>query len=67
MLKEHPTRRVLATAEGEALSERAAQLLQGFSQLEADLREKRTEPSGVIRIAATFGFGRLWLGPALNA
>ena len=64
-LFQRTTRRVLATAEGEALSERAAQLLQGFSQLEADLREKRTEPSGVIRIAATFGFGRLWLGPAL--
>jgi len=59
------TRRVVATAEGEALGERAAQLLQGFSQLEADLREKHSEPSGLIRLAATFGFGRLWLGPAL--
>jgi LysR family transcriptional regulator, transcriptional activator for dmlA len=64
-LFQRTTRRIVATAEGEALSERAALLLQGFSQLEADLREKRTEPSGVIRLAATFGFGRLWLGPAL--
>jgi LysR family transcriptional regulator, transcriptional activator for dmlA len=64
-LFQRTTRRVIVTAEGEALCERAAQLLQGFSQLEADLREKRTEPSGVIRLAATFGFGRLWLGPAL--
>jgi LysR family transcriptional regulator, transcriptional activator for dmlA len=64
-LFQRTTRRIVATAEGEALSERAALLLQGFSQLEEDLREKRTEPSGVIRLAATFGFGRLWLGPAL--
>jgi LysR family transcriptional activator of dmlA len=64
-LFQRTTRRVVATAEGEALCERATQLLQAFSQLEADLQEKRSEPSGVIRLAATFGFGRRWLGPAL--
>ena len=64
-LFQRTTRRVVATAEGEALCERATQLLQAFAQLEADLQEKRSEPSGTIRLAATFGFGRLWLGPAL--
>jgi LysR family transcriptional regulator, transcriptional activator for dmlA len=64
-LFQRTTRRVVATAEGEALCERAAGLLQAFSQLEADLQERRSEPMGVIRLAATFGFGRLWLGPAL--
>jgi LysR family transcriptional regulator, transcriptional activator for dmlA len=64
-LFQRSTRRVTATAEGEALSERAASLLQAFAQLEADLRERHSEPSGLIRLAATFGFGRLWLGPAL--
>jgi LysR family transcriptional regulator, transcriptional activator for dmlA len=64
-LFQRTTRRVVPTSEGEALCERAASLVQGFAQLEADLREKRTEPQGVIRLAATFGFGRLWLGPAL--
>lgn len=59
------TRRVSATAEGEALCERAAPLLQGFRDAEAELRERHTEPSGAIRLAATFGFGRLWVGPAL--
>ncbi|MES2999380.1 MAG: LysR substrate-binding domain-containing protein, partial [Pseudomonadota bacterium] len=59
------TRRVVPTAECESLCERAAPLLQSFSELEAHLQEKRTEPSGTIRLAATFGFGRLWLGPAL--
>ena len=64
-LFQRTTRRVIATAEGEALCERATHLLQAFAQLEADLQEKRSEPSGTIRLAATFGFGRLWLGPAL--
>ncbi|MBG9387329.1 LysR substrate-binding domain-containing protein [Caenimonas aquaedulcis] len=64
-LFQRTTRRVVATAECEALCERAAPLLQSFTQLEADLQEGRTEPTGTIRLAATFGFGRLWLGPAL--
>ena len=64
-LFQRSTRRVVATAEGEALCERAAGLVQAFESLEADLRERNAEPSGQIRIAATFGFGRLWVGPAL--
>jgi LysR family transcriptional regulator, transcriptional activator for dmlA len=64
-LFQRTTRRVVPTAEGEALCERASQLLESFAQLEADLNERRSEPSGLIRIAATFGFGRLWLGPAI--
>lgn len=66
-LFQRTTRRVVPTAECEALCERATQLLQAFAQLEADLQEKRSEPTGVIRLAATLGFGRLWLGPALAA
>jgi DNA-binding transcriptional LysR family regulator len=64
-LFQRTTRRVVPTAEGEALCERAAGLVQAFAQLEADLLERRTEPMGVIRLASTFGFGRLWLGPVL--
>lgn len=59
------TRRIAATAEGQALCERAEELLQSFATLETDLAERRSEPSGLIRLAATLGFGRLWLGPAL--
>ena len=64
-LFQRTTRRVVPTAEGEALCERSGHLLQAFAQLEADLQERRSEPMGVIRLAATFGFGRLWLGPAV--
>jgi len=64
-LFQRTTRRVSPTAEGEALCERAAELLKGFEALESELRERRAEPAGPIRLAATFGFGRHWVGPAL--
>ena len=64
-LFQRTTRRVSPTAEGEAVCQHATELLRGFEALESELRERRVEPSGPIRLAATFGFGRLWLGPAL--
>ncbi|MBE7369100.1 LysR substrate-binding domain-containing protein [Ramlibacter pallidus] len=64
-LFQRTTRRVVPTAEGEALCERAIGLLAGFDAVEADLQERHKEPVGRIRLASTFGFGRLWLGPAL--
>ncbi|QHE85646.1 LysR family transcriptional regulator [Hydrogenophaga sp. BPS33] len=66
-LFQRTTRRVSPTAEGDTLCERAQQLLQGFRDVEAELRERQAEPSGPIRVVATFGFGRLWVGPALAA
>jgi DNA-binding transcriptional LysR family regulator len=59
------TRRISVTAEGEIVCQRASALLQGFKDLESQLRERQHEPTGRIRLASTFGFGRLWLGPAL--
>jgi LysR family transcriptional activator of dmlA len=64
-LFQRTTRRVVPTAEGEALCERAVGLLAGFTAMEAELQERHKEPVGRIRLAATFGFGRLWLGPAI--
>ncbi len=64
-LFQRTTRRVSPTAEGETLCERARVLLQDFSKLEAELQERKAQPTGLIRLVATFGFGRLWLGPAL--
>ena len=59
------TRRVSATAEGDVVCEHAQTLLQWFQDMELDLQTRQAEPSGQIRLAATFGFGRLWLGPAV--
>ncbi|MDD0814246.1 LysR family transcriptional regulator [Curvibacter sp. HBC28] len=64
-LFQRTTRKVSPTADGEALCEHASQLLQGFQRAEAELRERQSEPTGLIRLAGTFGFGRLWLGPAV--
>jgi LysR family transcriptional activator of dmlA len=64
-LFQRTTRRVSPTAEGDTVCERAQVLLQGFIALEAELQERKAEPTGLIRLVATFGFGRLWLGPAL--
>ena len=66
-LFQRTTRHVSPTAEGDSLCQHAAQLLQGFALAEAELRERRLEPAGPVRLAATFGFGRRWLGPALAA
>lgn len=64
-LFQRTTRRVSPTPEGELMVARASSLLRGFTELEAELQERQAEPTGLIRLAATFGFGRLWLGPAL--
>ncbi|MDQ7744035.1 LysR family transcriptional regulator [Hydrogenophaga pseudoflava] len=64
-LFQRTTRRVSPTADGDTLCERAQELLRAFESAEAELRERQAEPSGPVRLAATFGFGRIWLGPAL--
>ncbi|OUL99914.1 LysR family transcriptional regulator [Variovorax sp. JS1663] len=64
-LFERTTRRLSLTAEGEAVCTHAERLLEGFAALEAELSERQNEPSGALRIAATFGFGRHWVGPAI--
>lgn len=66
-LFQRTTRKVVPTPEGDALCERAAGLLAGFEAMEAELQERHREPVGRIRLASTFGFGRLWLGPAIAA
>jgi LysR family transcriptional regulator, transcriptional activator for dmlA len=66
-LFQRTTRRVSLTAEGETVCERATAILQGFDALESELQERQIEPAGMIRLVSTFGFGRLWVGPALAA
>lgn len=65
LLFQRTTRRVAATLEGELLCERARTMLAQFEALEQSLQERKSEASGLIRLAATFGFGRIWLGPVL--
>ncbi|MGO4390768.1 LysR family transcriptional regulator [Variovorax sp. M-6] len=64
-LFERTTRRLSVTAEGEAVCQHAKGLLEGFAALESELGERQRELAGTVRLVGTFGFGRLWLGPAL--
>lgn len=66
-LFDRTTRRLSVTAEGEAVCVHARALLEGFAALESELGERQNELAGTIRLTATFGFGRRWLGPALAA
>ncbi|PZQ76637.1 MAG: LysR family transcriptional regulator [Variovorax paradoxus] len=66
-LFERTTRRLVLTREGEAVCGHAQKLLEGFAALESDLRERQQALSGTIRLAATLGFGRRWVGPVLAA
>lgn len=59
------TRQVLPTAEAEAFCERAAPLLAALAQLGAEMAEHRDAPQGRMKVAATLGFGRAWVAPAL--
>lgn len=65
-LFQRTTRRVSPTTEGHALCERARGILQDFAAAENELREQQSQPAGPIRLVSSFGFGRLWLGPALG-
>ncbi|MCY1509166.1 HTH-type transcriptional regulator DmlR [compost metagenome] len=64
-LFDRTTRRLSVTAEGEAVCLHARTLLEGFAALESELGERQNALIGTVRLAATFGFGRCWLGPAL--
>ena len=64
-LFERTTRRLSVTTEGEAICRHAKTLLEGFAALENELGDRQNELRGQVRLAATFGFGRRWLGPAL--
>lgn len=66
-LFDRTTRRLSVTAEGEAVCLHARTLLDGFAALESELGERQNELTGTVRLAATFGFGRRWLGPAVAA
>jgi len=64
-LFDRTTRRLSVTSEGEAVCLHARTLLEGFAALESELGERQNALIGTVRLAATFGFGRHWLGPAL--
>ena len=60
------TRRLSLTPEGERYLEEGSRLLRDIEQLERALGDSRNLPRGLLRINATFGFGRRHLAPAVS-
>ena len=60
------TRRLSLSPEGERYLEGSEQILREIEGLERALAASRETPRGLLRVNATFGFGRRHLGPALS-
>jgi LysR family transcriptional regulator, transcriptional activator for dmlA len=61
------TRRLSVTQEGELYLEKGSRLLAELDELDALVSSRRTEPKGLLRVNATFGFGRRHIAPAISA
>lgn len=61
------TRRMSLTPEGELYLAESRRILGEIEALEQTLNRSRAEPRGLLRIHATFGFGRQQLAPAVSA
>lgn len=61
------TRRSSLTPEGERYLEEAGRILRDIEALERSLSASRDEPRGLLRVNATFGFGRRHLSAVVSA
>ena len=66
-LMQRTTRRVGLTPEGETYLVEGAKVLADLEALERTVAGSRAVPKGVMRVAATLGFGRKHVAPALSA
>jgi DNA-binding transcriptional LysR family regulator len=57
------TRRIGLTPEGEIYLQNARRILGEIEALEHELKGSRAEPSGLLRVNATLGFGRMHIAP----
>lgn len=60
------TRRVSLTAEGEIYLSSGSRILDDLVELEHRVTSSRAEPSGLLRVNASFGFGRAHIAPAIS-
>lgn len=61
------TRRLALTYEGETYLAQARRILGEIEALERELHGARSEPTGLLRVNATLGFGRMHVAPAIAA
>lgn len=60
------TRRVSLTAEGELYLADGARILSDMTELEQRVSSSREAPAGLLRVNASFGFGRARIAPAIT-
>lgn len=60
------TRRVNVTQEGELYLAEGSRILADLQALERSVSSSRAQPQGLLRLNATFGFGRAHVGPAIS-
>ena len=61
------TRKLSLTPEGETYLMEGVRLLEEMEALEGSIAGGRLQPQGTVKIAATFGFGRTYVTPALSS
>jgi DNA-binding transcriptional LysR family regulator len=60
------TRRLSLTAEGELYLANGSRILDDLAELEQLVTKSRAEPAGLLRVNASFGFGRVHIAPAVS-
>ncbi|MDB5897510.1 MAG: transcriptional regulator, LysR family-like protein [Ramlibacter sp.] len=61
------TRRLALTHEGDTYLAAARRILEEIETLERELQGACAEPSGLLRVNATLGFGRMHVAPAISS
>ena len=65
-LTNRTTRRLTLTPEGELYLANGSRILDELSELEQLVTRSRGEPAGLLRVNASFGFGRAHIPPAVS-
>jgi LysR family transcriptional regulator, transcriptional activator for dmlA len=65
-LMNRTTRRLSLTPEGELYLANGSRILDDLSELEQLVARSRAEPTGLLRVNASFGFGRTHIAPAVS-
>ncbi len=60
------TRRISLTDEGELYAQLSARILAEIAEMEDTVSLRRAAPRGLLRVNATFGFGRRWVAPLVS-
>ncbi|WP_421402581.1 LysR substrate-binding domain-containing protein [Agrobacterium fabrum] len=64
-LLERTSRRLHLTEEGKLLARRGVEILTNMEEMTEQLLERRQVVTGHLQVAAPFGFGRLYIAPAM--